>query len=435
MQVKLVEFKNIFVPENRQRKEFDPQYTVELAGSIERNGLINLPVLRIGSTGPTLVAGECRLKAIEWLWSMSGVLRYGGVEIEEGYIPYQELTDLDPVDAYEIELEENIRRKDLTWQEQSSATAQLFELRKLQAEKRGTPQPTVASIADEIRGPSGGAHDKTRKELIISRHLDNPEIAKAKTVDEAFKVLKRQEQLQKSAELGRSVGLTFNSGCHQLFKGNCLEWLKSCPTGLYDVILTDPPYGIDAQDYNDSGGKTHGGHFYDDSLENFCHLMETFASESFIITKPQAHLYLFCDIQNFLYLKGIFTCVGWKVFRTPFIAVNPTAMRAPWPDKGPQRKWQMILYAIKGDKHVNQLRPDVLSYPSDDNLNHHAQKPVALYQDLLSRSCNPGDCVIDPFCGTGTIFPAAHELKVRATGIELDESAYGIAVKRLEGLK
>jgi DNA modification methylase len=56
---------------------------------------------------------------------------------------------------------------------------------------------------------------------------------------------------------------------------------------------------------------------------------------------------------------------------------------------------------------------------------------VSLYEDLLKRSARPGDSVLDPFAGSGTIFPAAHSLKIKATGIELDPSAYGIAVKRL----
>jgi DNA modification methylase len=77
----------------------------------------------------------------------------------------------------------------------------------------------------------------------------------------------------------------------------------------------------------------------------------------------------------------------------------------------------------------------VLTWPSDPNLNHPAQKPVALYTDLLRRSCNPGDRVLDPFAGTGTIFPAAHSLKIFATGVEKNQSAYGIAVRRLKELK
>lgn len=436
--IEAIEKKLLLIPENRQRKERSPEHVVELATSIERSGLIHPITIRRDAGGrPVLVAGECRSEAIEWLWNLGGQVRCAGIEFPEGILPCIDLKNLDPIDAFEIELEENIRRQDLSWQDRATATSQLFELRKLQAQKRGEPQPTVKDIAKELKGEdvTGGLQDDVRKEIIISKYLGDKDVSNAKSVKEAFKIIKRKEDLQRSADLGRSVGATFSSADHKLFKGDCLTILKALPDTSFDVILTDPPYGIDAQDYNDSGGKTHGGHFYDDTPLTFRTLMFEFIPETFRVTKPQAHLYMFCDIEHFHFLRDTVEKAGWNPFRTPFIAVNPTAMRAPWPDQGPQRKWQMILYAVKGDKHVNQLRPDVLVYPSDDNLNHHAQKPVALYQDLLARSCNPGDSVIDPFCGTGTIFIAAHELKVRATGIELDESAYGIAVKRLEGLK
>ena len=63
-----------------------------------------------------------------------------------------------------------------------------------------------------------------------------------------------------------------------------------------------------------------------------------------------------------------------------------------------------------------------------------AQKPIALYQDLLSRSYRPGDKVLDPFCGSGPIFPAAHSLKCEATGIEIEPGNYGISVSRIQAL-
>jgi site-specific DNA-methyltransferase (adenine-specific) len=434
MQVKTIPLKKVHVPENRQRKEFDENYIADLATSIERNGLINLPVIKDGST---LIAGECRLKAIEWLWGMGGKLRYGGQTLAEGMVPFQDLQDLDPVDAYEIELEENIRRKDLTWQEQAAATAQLFELRRLQAQKKGATLPTVTEIAKEIRGDSGGAFERTRAELLVSRHLNNPEVAKAKTAKDALKVLQRQEELRKSAELGERVGQTFSAQDHTLLNCDALQWLVSCPSEQFDCILTDPIYGIDADEFNDSGGAVGGGgtHFYDDSYDLWKSHMAILSREGFRITKPLAHLYAFCDVDRFCEMKAIFSEQGWKVFRTPFIWHNPTSNRAPWPTQGPHRKYQLILYAVKGNKNVKILRPDVLVHPSDPNLNHHAQKPVALYAELLARSCAPGDSVVDCFCGSGTIFPAAHAAKIKATGIELDKSAYGIAVERLSQLK
>ena len=133
-------------------------------------------------------------------------------------------------------------------------------------------------------------------------------------------------------------------------------------------------------------------------------------------------------------MRGAFTDAGWWVHRTPLIWYKRTAARVPWPEHGPQRKYEVILYAVKGKRPTLKIAPDVLDFLPDENLGHSAQKPVALFQELLSRTCLPGNSVLDPFCGTGPIFPAAHELKCRAVGLEQAPDAYGIAVKRIEQL-
>ena len=55
--------------------------------------------------------------------------------------------------------------------------------------------------------------------------------------------------------------------------------------------------------------------------------------------------------------------------------------------------------------------------------------------DAIMDCTKRGEIVFDPFAGSGTIFPAAHEHKCRATGIEMDTASYGIGLKRLEQLK
>lgn len=429
-------FNEIIISPNRQRIERRPEHIVDLANSIAKNKLLHPPVVRTDKGQLVLVAGECRMQAIDYLWNMGEILRCGEMNFQEGFIPVLYMGEMDPIDAYEAELEENIRRMDLDWKDRAAATANLFELRSLQAKKKGELPPTVAMLSEEIRGSSEGSHQEaTRRELIVSRHLTDPDVVKAKSVDEGFKILKRKEELKRSAELGEQIGKTFSSADHTLLKGDCLVEMLNLSDSSFDVILTDPPYGIDAQEFSDSGGKTPGAHFYDDSEDTWRAFINVLSINIFRLAKPQAHAYIFCDIDRFHELKLSMVSAGWKVFRTPFIWHNPTAMRAPWPEQGPQRKWQSILYAVKGDKPVTRLHSDVITFPSDENLNHHAQKPVALYLDLLKRSVRPGDYVFDPFCGTGPIFPSAHELKCRATGIELDPSAYGIAAKRLGDLK
>ena len=140
-------------------------------------------------------------------------------------------------------------------------------------------------------------------------------------------------------------------------------------------------------------------------------------------------------MDNFVELRDAISDAGWNCFRTPLIWHNPSSQRAPWPQTGPHRRYQMCLYAIKGLRPILKSSSDLVTYASDENLNWAAQKPVDLYADFLSRSCRAGDSVLDPFAGSGTIFPAAHGLKVKATGIEINDVAYGIAVKRLSELK
>jgi ParB/RepB/Spo0J family partition protein len=438
MKILSIPIDQIEIPSNRQRKEFNHGQITELAGSIAQNGLISPIVVRRGGPGVfRLVAGERRLRALTYLWNFGESLRCGAVQFPDNHVPAIDIGDLDDVDAFEVELEENIRRADLTWPERVSAISQLSELRRLQAEKRGSPAPSHVDLAPEAYPDvhPKTAIEHTRRDLILARNLKDPDVVKAKSPDEAFKILKRKEEFRRNIALGESVAKTFSARDHALYLDNCLTWMESYQGPLFDVVLSDPPYGIDAQDFNDAAGEAGREHLYDDSPAAWRRLMEPTCVHLFRITKSDAHAYLFCDIDMFVQLKIYMTMAGWNVFRTPLVWVFPTAMRAPWPEHGPQRKYQLILYARKGDKRVTRLYGDVLTYQQDFNLGWAAQKPVGLLLDLLKRSCNPGDSVVDPFCGTGSLFPAAHALRVRATGIEQHAGAYAIARKRIEELK
>lgn len=430
--------KDIHIASDRQRQEFDPEALQKLATSIEQFGLFNaLRVRPRDEGGFWLVQGERRLRAIrDYVWPTAGTLRYAREYYEEGLYPCVDFGALDPLAAEEFELSENIDRADLSWQERASATTRIADLRRRIAARDGTSGPTVKTIAEEVRGSSEGYHhEATRRELIVAKHLNDPEVKAAKSLDDGFKILKRREEANRHSQLAAKIGPTFTAESHTAVCADSIQWMEKADAELFDVILTDPPYGIDAQEFGDSSGKAAGAHRYDDSPETWGRLASGLATQSFRLAKPQAHAYCFCDIDNFHRLRELFELAGWWVHRTPIIWHKPSAARVPWPEHGPQRKWELILYAVKGKRPVTRIFPDLVSYQPDDNLGHQAQKPIALFIDLLKRSVAPGDTVLDPFCGSGPVFPAAHELKCRATGIELDSAAYGIALKRLEQLK
>lgn len=434
--MKLIHIEAIKVAPDRQRRTFDEGKLREFSEVISTQGLLHPIILRIVGDDYYLVAGERRLRAITDLYALGGQFMHDGEVVRTNFIPYTLLSDLDPLAAEEAELSENIHRVDLSWQERAAAHSRLASLRTAQAAVKGEQAPTVAAISLEVRGSSEGIHqENTRRELLVAKHLDNPAVAAAKTVDEAFKILRKAETQQQHRELGASVGRTFTADFHQVLNRDSLDWMIGADAEQFDCILTDPPYGMNADEFGDSGGLAAGGHGYEDSATNFLQIMKVLAPESYRLAKPQAHLYLFCDIDWFHHLKQTFGDAGWQVFRTPLLWYKKSGMRAPWPEWGPQRKYETIMYAVKGKRPILKMLGDVLDYPPDANLGHAAQKPVALYADLLSRTCLPGQAVLDPFAGSGPILAAAHGMKVRATAIELDQASFGIAVSRLNKLK
>lgn len=426
----------IIITSDRQRKEFDPTAMNDLAESLRVKGLMHAPVLRQTPAGLVLVAGERRLRAIELLQMLGGELRFNGEVVPEGLIPYVTLGQLSELEAEEAELDENLHRVNLSWQEQSAAMSKLHSIRSRQAQAQGRVH-TVADTAMETKGRTDGSYQETvRRDLIVAKHLHNPEVAKAKDVNEAFKILKKQEEQKKNVELAAEVGKTFTSEVHRAFNVNCCDWMDSAEPNQFDVILTDPPYGMNAQDFEDggSGRMQNSEHHYDDSYESWLELMKRWCPLSFKVAKDEAHAYVFCDIQNFPQLKLMMEAAGWYVFRTPFIAHKPNSGRVPLPFHGPRRQYETILYAMKGKKKVLAIKPDVISTTQDIATTHGAQKPVALYADLLSRSVRPGDKVADFFSGSGTIFSACHQMKCEATGFEMNPEYFAIGLKRIQNL-
>lgn len=446
-----VAIEDIVILEDRQRQEKDPQAEEDLRKSIEEIGLLHAPVMREYQDSLVLVAGETRIGRMKDIWALGGEVRYDGKVLPIGRIPYVTLGELEPLAAEEAELDENLRRKDLSWQDHAAAVNRLHLLRgkqKVKAAVDAAPAGTVVDVnsivhtvaetAKELTGRSDGYYqDSTRKEILVAKHLaSNPEVAKAKSVDEAFKILKRQEAQKVNAELAATVGATFNSSMHEALHGSCTTLLQESRFQSYfDVICTDPPYGMGADQFGDGAGRLSGiEHHYDDSYPAWQKLMQVWCPLSYAVCKPQAHAYVFCDIDRFHELKSMMQAAGWYVFRTPLIIYKTNSGRVPLPDRGPRRQYEIVLYAIKGEKPVTHIYPDVIPSTADENMSHGAQKPVMVYQNLLQRSIRPGDKVLDSFSGSGTIFPACHTMQCAAVGMEGAQEYYGMGLKRLQDL-
>lgn len=66
-----------------------------------------------------------------------------------------------------------------------------------------------------------------------------------------------------------------------------------------------------------------------------------------------------------------------------------------------------------------------------ERLGYPTQKPVALLERIVAASSNPGDVVLDPFCGCGTTVHAAEKLGRRWIGIDVTHIAIDLIRRRL----
>lgn len=435
--MKTILLSEIEILSDRQRQEFEPGALVDLMNSIESHGLLHPVVVRHIDGRIILIAGERRIRAVQDIYALGGIIHHGGRTCPPHTIPVTLLEEISDLDAEEIELDENLRRVDLTWQEHAAAVARLAKLRAAQAEESGLQKPTTADIAKEVRGSSLGYYqDITRKEIAVAANLDLPEVAKAKSVEDAYKILKRRDTRERHERLAASIAPEQLRGQHTVLMGDCLKWMHDYSGPGFDIIITDPPYGMNAQNFGDAGGRhISTSHDYDDTYESWQRLMMIWTKLSFTVTKPAAHAYVHCDIDRFHELRGLMTMAGWSVFRTPITCVKADAARVPLPEHGPRRNCEWVLYAYKGKKPVNFIAPDYFVTTNDHRETEHgARKPVTAYIDLLKRSYTPGDSILDPFAGSGTVLLAGHELKCRVTAIEQSPAYFAECIAVVESL-
>lgn len=75
---------------------------------------------------------------------------------------------------------------------------------------------------------------------------------------------------------------------------------------------------------------------------------------------------------------------------------------------------------------------EALGAQAAERLGYPTQKPLALLERIISVSSNPGDIVLDPFCGCGTAVHAAQKLGRQWIGIDITHLAVSLIERRLK---
>ena len=235
-------------------------------------------------------------------------------------------------------------------------------------------------------------------------------------------------------------------GNGQIALGDCLDVMRSVPSGSVDMILCDLPYGTTQNKW--------------DSVIPFAPLW----SEYWRIAKPNAAVVLTAD-QPF---NIALAYSQLSYYKYEWIWRKSTATGHANAKKQPLRKHENVCvfyrsppifnpqmgegkpYKIKRTKEVEiyskggaKLNPltenDGSRYPTSvlDIPNEYAgrihptQKPVALFEYLIRTYSNEGDTVMDNCLGSGTTAIAAENTGRRWIGIERDPGYFGAACERI----
>jgi site-specific DNA-methyltransferase (adenine-specific) len=124
---------------------------------------------------------------------------------------------------------------------------------------------------------------------------------------------------------------------------------------------------------------------------------------------------------------------GWRFSRETMERLDAEA-RIWYPDSKAKRpKVKRYLDEMKGSR-IGSVWTDLPNvHPwSKERLGWGTQKPLALLERILNASSNPGDVVLDPFCGCGTALVAAQKLDRRWIGIDITYLSIAVMRARLK---
>ncbi len=246
------------------------------------------------------------------------------------------------------------------------------------------------------------------------------------TTSRMLKVAKQYE-LDKKRDIESEKVKTVNIN-DNVINGDSLKVLNDLDDGVIDIVITDPPYGINYKSNMSmfdntitKRGLLNDGDEAFELLDKTCEILQRKTSEN-------AHLYFFCSWAVFSKFESI---IGkYFTIKTPLVwdklSFATGDIYNDWANQT-----EIILYCIKGKKGFNKRKGNVLSVTRmhTSKMVHPTQKPVELIKHILDASALKNDFIVDPFMGSGSTIKACNEYGLKSLGIELDEEMFLIANK------
>ena len=429
--------------DNRQRREL--KGIDELAESIRTRGQLQPVVI---TRNLLLVAGERRLTAIR--------------QLADRKIRCVYTDELDPNELQAIELEENIKRHSLPWQDECKAVLRYHNTRCAQY-----PSNTIEDTAKALGLSDSEIGDRiaVAKEMLNGNKLvlEAPKLSTAKglvrranerrVASETSKLLAiasgavpspapSEAPIEVDEDLSILADLDEVRETGYILNEDFINWSSDYDGPKFNLIHCDFPYGVGMHKSDQGSGDAYGS--YEDTPEIYWSLLDAFLNNLDNFCEDSAHLVFWFSmdfysetIARFEYdakrRRELNLSPGWRVSRFPLIwHKSDNSGILPDPNRGPRRTYETALFASRGDRKI--VRPVSSSVAAGIQRGRHmSEKPQPVLRHFFRMLVDEHSTVLDPTAGSGSAIRAAVASGAsRYLGLELNPEFAKVADETLK---
>lgn len=239
---------------------------------------------------------------------------------------------------------------------------------------------------------------------------------------------------------------------YKLYNDNCLTVLSNIASNFFDLVVTDPPYGV-------SRGKTNIGFKGKraDIIQNFGE-WDTFPTEEDFtqftlewlkavhrVLKPHKVLCFFFSLKKLSLAERLISEAGYRLIDYFFKVCSnpcPSFRKASfWSGVEPILMCQKLEEGVKPT--TPPYRRDIVGMPNyvrcsvvsgKQRTKHPTQKPLAAVEPLIRYWSKENEVVLDPFMGSNSTGVVAKALNRSYVGIEVNRAYYEMGEERIDTL-
>ena len=317
------------------------------------------------------------------------------------------------IDMLEIELIENVFRKDFEWQEEVKLVA------KIDALCRSKNIDWSVRKTAKLLGHSHPMNVSRSLQLADAfQHM--PELANLKTQDDAMKVVRKLQEgivvqeLRKRQTEGISRGLLDmlkvadkNYCIGDAFKGMA-EWTSNGAVAFQEI---DPPYAIDLNEQKKQDSSGHIVQSYKEvPLDKYPEFLKRIAMESYRIGGRNSWMIFWFGPTHHDLVFSTLTKAGWHVDEIPAIWSKGYGQTNA-PEFYLARSYEPFFICRKGNPVlVKRGRSNVFNFTpvAGAKKYHPTERPLDLMQEILDVFTLPNQVVVVPFAGSGVTLRACY---------------------------